>query len=588
MLRKALEGIEMAPPLEQVAQRSGAPDVRQAVTLHQSGRLREAEWAYTVVLAADPQQFDALHLLGVLRQQQGRSVEALQLIAAALRTNPQSADALANYGLALDALKRQEEALASFDRALALDRDHVNALNNRGLTLKALGRTAEAMASWDRALAVDPDHFDSLHNRGNALHDAKRHVEALVDYDKALAVRPDHADILNNRGGSLEELGRFEEAIECYDRAIKAGLGVTEVHVNKGNALVALHRFEEALASYAAARAIEPDRPEVRWSEGLVRLRMGDFAEGWRGYQWRWLKADWADRRRRFSQPLWLGEEPLARRTILLHAEQGLGDTLQFVRYAPLVACRGAKVILEVQPALKTLLSAVEGVAAVAGQGEALPAFDLHCPLMSLPLAFGTELGTVPADIPYLRAPPDRLANWRNRLARGPANASAPAMRLAPGAGGAPRVGIAWAGNPAHRTDRYRSIALDRFAALFDLPGVTFVGLQKDSTAAQKAVLRNRANVIDLGDAFDDFADTAALIATLDLVVAVDTAVAHLAGAMGKPVWILLPFSADFRWLIERDDSPWYPSARLFRQRRIGDWDDVIERVREALNSMTA
>jgi tetratricopeptide (TPR) repeat protein len=319
----------------------------------------------------------------------------------------------------LSALKRHEEALASFDRALALNRDHVNALNNRALTLKALGRIAEAMASWDRALAVDPDHFESLHNRGNALHDGKLHLEALADYDRALAIRPDHADILNNRGGSLEELGRFEEAIECYDRAIKAGHGVAEVHVNRGNASVALHRFEEALGSYAAAAAIEPDRPEVKWSEGLVRLRLGQFAEGWRGYQWRWLKADWADRRRRLSQPLWLGEEPLARRTILLHAEQGLGDTLQFVRYSPLVSCRGAKVILEVQPALKTLLSTIDGVAAILAQGEALPAYDLHCPLMSLPLAFGTELETIPADIPYLRPPRDRLAKWRRRDAAG-------------------------------------------------------------------------------------------------------------------------------------------------------------------------
>jgi len=564
--------MEMARPLEQGPQPSGTPDIRQAVMLHQSGQVSEAEWAYTAILAADPYQFDALHLLGVLRQQQGRSVEALHLIAAALKTYPQSADALANYGIVLDALKRHEEALASFDRALALNRDHANALNNRGLTLAALGRTAEAMASWDRALAVDPNHFDSLHNRGNALHDAKRHVEALADYEKALAIKPDHVDILNNRGGSLGELGRLDEAIESYERALGIEPTLTEIHVNKGSALAALNRFDEALACYARAAALEPSRAEVKWSESLVRLRLGQFGEGWRGYEWRSKQASWLKRRRDLHRPQWLGDEPLASRTILLPAEQGFGDTLQFVRYAPLVACHGAKVILEVQPALKALLSSVDGIVGIIAQGESLPAFDLYCPLMSLPLAFGTELHTIPADVPYIRVPPERLARWRARL----------------GERSALRVGIAWAGSLAHKNNHNRSIALDRFAALLKMPGVAFISLQRDVTGEEAALLRGHASVTVIGEELADFADTAAVVSMLDLVVSVDTALVHLAGAIGKPVLVLLPYSPDFRWLLEREDSPWYPTARLFRQPRLGDWESVLERVGDELARLSA
>jgi tetratricopeptide (TPR) repeat protein len=561
----------MARPLEKGPQPSGTPDIRQAVMLHQGGRMSEAERAYTAILAADPHHFDALHLLGVLRQQQGRSVEALQLIAAALKTY-QSADALANYGLVLDALERREEALASFDRALELNRDHANALNNRALTLAALGRTADAMASWDRALAVDPNHFDSLRNRGNALHDAKRHVEALADYEKALAIKPDHVDILNNRGGSLEELGRLDEAIECYDRAIRLDPQLTEIHVNKGSAFAASNRFGEALACYAQAAALEPGRAEVKWSESLVRLRLGQFGEGWRGYEWRSKQASWLKRRRDLQRPQWLGDEPLAGRTILLPAEQGFGDTLQFVRYASLVACRGAKVILEVQPALKGLLSSVDGIAGIIAQSEPLPAFDIYCPLMSLPLAFGTELHTIPADIPYIRVPTDRLARWRERL----------------GEGSALRVGIAWAGSLAHKNNHNRSIALERFAALLKVPGVAFISMQREATGEEAALLRRHASVMPIGEELADFADTAAVVSMLDLVVSVDTALVHLAGALGKAVWVLLPFSPDFRWLLEREDSPWYPTARLFRQPRIGDWASVLERVRDALTRMSA
>jgi hypothetical protein len=294
---------------------------------------------------------------------------------------------------------------------------------------------------------------------------------------------------------------------------------------------------------------------------------MGRFGEGWRDYESRWKTE--AFQRRDFVQPLWMGTEPLDGRTILLHAEQGLGDTLQFVRYAPLLARSGAKVVLEVQPALLSLLSEIDGIAAIP-QGEKLPPFDLHCPLMSLPLAFGTELDSIPAEIPYLRVSADRASKWRERL----------------GERRVPRIGIAWAGSAAHKNNRRRSIALERFVPLFAVDGVELVSLQKELSPADAGMLAEHG-ALQLGEELGDFADTAAVISLLDLVVSVDTSVVHLAGAIGRPVWALIPFAPDFRWMLAREDSPWYPTVRLFRQPQLSDWDSVLERVRVELDLLT-
>jgi Glycosyltransferase family 9 (heptosyltransferase) len=343
-----------------------------------------------------------------------------------------------------------------------------------------------------------------------------------------------------------------------------------EISINKGHICADRHRFEEALSCYAAAAALPTLRPEAEFCASLVRLRLGQFAQGWRDYEWRWQQASWVPQRRDFVEPLWLGKEPLAGRTILLHAEQGFGDTLQFVRYARLVADLGATVVLEVQPALKPLLSGIAGIAQIFARGEPLPRFDLHCPLLSLPLAFGTALGTIPADIPYVRAPAERVAQWQARL-------------------GAPRklrVGIVWAGSAVHKNNHNRSIAFDRFRALLSASDVEFVSLQNELGAVEAAALSGHADVVPLGGELRDFADTAAVVSLLDLVVSADTAMVHLAGALGRPVWALLPFSPDFRWLLGREDSPWYPTARLFRQPRFGDWESVLARAKDALEAL--
>jgi hypothetical protein len=296
-------------------------------------------------------------------------------------------------------------------------------------------------------------------------------------------------------------------------------------------------------------------------------LLLGDFDRGWEELEWRWQTPACAPWRRDFVQPLWRGEEPLAGRTILLHAEQGFGDAIQLARYAPLVAAQGARVVLEVPAPLTALCSRIAGVAAVVTRGERLPDFDCHCPLLSLPLAFRTRPATIPATIPYLSADEDRVRAWRQRL---------PETRMR-------RVGIAWAGNSSFQGDRTRSIGLARLSPLLAAPGVTFFSLQKELRDGDCDILRGNPHVMHLGDAMEDFSDTAAIMACLDLVISSDTSVAHLAGAVGRPVWVLLQYVADWRWLLDRRDSPWYPTARLFRQPELDDWDSVIRQVRDEL-----
>lgn len=544
------------------------PSIEHAKAMHGAGRLAQAEQIYSAILSADPDAFEALHLLGLLRYQQGRQVDALRLIGAALKVNPKSPDALSNLGLVFGAIERHQDAVEIFDQALALAGEHVNALSNRGVSLAALGRTEEALVSWGRALAVNPNHAEALHARGNALYKLKRHTQALADYERFLAIRPGNPDVLNNRGSTLSELGRLEEAIASYDGALAIDASLPEIHINKGQVLADQHQFDAALATYAEAAALEGKRAEAKFCGSLVRLRLGQFTHGWREYEWRWKQASWGERARSFVAPLWLGEGSLAGKTILLHAEQGFGDTLQFVRYAPMVARLGARIVLEVQPPLKPLLAGL--CEHVLARGEALPKFDLHCPLMSLPLAFATEPATIPADTPYLQAPASRLQKWRDRL----------------GAKRGPRIGIVWAGSTIHDRDSARSIPLKRFAALLPAEGVEVVSLQKEMNAADAAALRELSGVRALGEELADFADTAAVIAQLDLLVSVDTSVVHLAGALGAPVLVLLPFTPDFRWLLGREDSPWYPSARLLRQPRYGDWDGVLSLASSVVKQM--
>ena len=330
--------------------------------------------------------------------------------------------------------------------------------------------------------------------------------------------------------------------------------------------MVKLARMDEALRGYSDVIALSPQHPDANFNEALTRLCVGDFREGWRKYEYRWKRKNAAAHQPDFPRPLWRGEKELHGKTIFLPAEQGLGDTIQFVRYAPLVAALGAKVLLGVHRPLTALMASVPGVSQVIADGETVPDFDLYCPLLSLPLAFETELATIPSSVPYLRPQEERIAKWRDRLPTS----------------GRLRIGICWAGNSGYENDCNRSIPLERFAALLSAAGLDFVSVQKDVSEADAAILREHG-VIQLGQEFADFTDTADVVAMLDLIISVDTSVAHLAGAMGKAVALLVPFSPDWRWLLDRTDSPWYPTMRLFRQTAIGDWAGPLERLRQEL-----
>jgi len=558
-------------PGSPVARQDLAQAVEDALALHRQGQLGRAEKAYLRVLKVRRDHFDALHLLGMLKHQTGKAGEAFRLITAALAVNPRSADALSNLGLVLHALRRDADALASFDKALALDPDHAEALNNRGTALLAMKRPAEALAAFERLLAKNPRHVEAQVNRANALLELGRVREAIAGYDALLAAAPRHAGAWFNRGTALAGLDRFEEAIAAYDRALAIVPGYAKAHNNRGIALRALNRHREALASYAGAIAIQQDFAEARLNQAHALLTLGDLRRGFAEYEWRWKTPGNAPHRRTFPQPLWLGERPPGGKTILIHAEQGLGDTIHFARYATPLARAGARVIVQAAPALAAVLASVEGATSVVASGDRLPRFDLHCPLASLPLACKTDLGGIPADIPYVAAPADRLAKWRERidgLAR-------------------PRIALAWSGSAAHANDRHRSIALSRLAPLLASAGARFVSVQRDVRGGDAPMLAS-APVAHVGDELADFADTAAVLALCDLTISVDSAVAHLAAAMGRPTWILLPFSPDWRWMLEREDSPWYPTSRLFRQPAIGDWQSVIARVKSELAGFAA
>jgi tetratricopeptide (TPR) repeat protein len=612
--------------------------LRRAIAAHGAGRFDEAEFCCRLILAANKKQFDALHLLGLIHFQRGRFEEAHRVISQAIKVNPRSAKARSNFALVLQQLGRPEDALASLDKSLSIEPDNLLALNNRGHILWQLKRPGEALESLDRALAIKPDYADALCNRGNALADLRRLEDALVSYDQALAINSQDAPTLNNRGNvlwalerheealhsydralginpqdisSLKDRGaalitlkrgeealtcfdralaikpgdpylvfkrgsalvlanRYEEALECFDQAFAVAEGDADALDDRGNVLAALQRHAEALASYDHALAIAPDSAKAHWNRALTLLRMGDFDQGWKEYEWRWkVNASWVRSHDFPPQLLWLGDRPIEGRTILIHAEQGFGDTIQFARYVPLVAALGAEVILEVQPQLKMLLSGLEGAAKVIGKGEQLPPFDLHCPLLSLPLAFKTRLETIPAKTPYVTAAEERAVTWASQLPNS----------------GLPRIGLVWGGNPEFEGDKTRSVGLAPLMPLLSAPGFQFISIQKDLRSGDAEILQKFPQVIYLGDKLKDFSDTAAIMSRLDLTISSDTAPVHLAGALGRPVWVLLQRTPDWRWMLEREDNPWYPSARLFRQRTAGDWDGVIGQVGAALNS---
>ncbi len=506
---------------------------KRGVVLEGLGDLDAAIAAYEDAIALDPHHVFAHHNRGSARLKQELHDDAIASFDRALTLNPAIAEAWNLMGAAFEGLSRHTEALQCFDQAIILRPSYAEAFNNRSIALRWLTDFEAAAVSADEALALDASLYQALNSRGSALARMNRYDAAITDYDAALAIKPDYAGAILNRGGAREALGDA------------AG----------------------ALADFAEAHRLDPAQPDAGFNTSLVHLREGDYPRGFALYENRWRKPT-GPFLRYPRETLWLGEEDVGGRTLLLHAEQGFGDTIQFCRFAADVVARGATVILQVQSALKRLAESLAGPAIVIGFDEPTPPFDLHTPLMSLPLA----LKFSPEDVArraYLAPPVDLAAIWKEGM-----------EEIA-----GPRIGLAWSGNPGHENDHNRSMPLVSFTPLFDAPA-SFISLQKDYRAEDMVLLERGAPVLRFDDHLNDFCDTAALISGCDLVIAVDTAAAHLAGALGKPVWLLLPRFADWRWMSGRADSPWYPSARLFRQTEFGDWSGVVEAVREAIGQL--
>lgn len=550
-----------------------AANLERGHALRALGHREQALHSYQLAMVVRGKTPELVYACGVVMTELGRPADALACLDEGLARWPKDEQLLYASCVALDLLHARDALLKRCDRLLALNRGNVAAWVGRGNALLGLERHAEAAEAYAQALARNPGDIDARRNRAAALRALGRFDDALAEYDAALALTGPHAELHYNRALALQQLGRYDDALASHAAAAAAPADTAQALFTRALARQHLGDDDAALSDYAEACRRDPNHGAARRSEAFCRLLTGDFDAGWRQHEARWEAADVMLHRRHADRPMWTGDEPLAGRTLLLHAEQGYGDTLQFCRYANLAHDAGATVIVEAPAALGELLGTLSGVSRVVTEGQPMPAFDLQCPLMSLPYAFRTTLDTVPADVPYLRADASRRAAWAQRI-----DATAPPGRL--------RVGLAWSGNPRHSNDENRSIPFAMLAPLVASEALhaTFVSLQPQVRARDADALA-ASGVLSFADALHDFSETAALVDTLDLVISVDTSVAHLAGALGRPVWVLLPRVPDWRWLLEHDDCPWYPAATLFRQTRPGDWPAVIGRVVDALGT---
>jgi tetratricopeptide (TPR) repeat protein len=484
-----------------------------------------------------------------------------------------SAEAWKPLAQILADLNRHHEAALSFQHVLKLDPSDADAAYRAGLSLFKTEKIEEALALLDRSNQLQPDQASTLQVRGLALQELARLEEALAEMCRAHALDPARADICNDVGVILLRLRRHEEALSWYDKAVALQPDFKLAHNNRGFVLSRLRRFDEAFAVYAALKAADPGNAEPDWSMALLHLMLGNFEAGWAGREARWKVPSLPIARYDFPQPMWLGKEPIAGKTILIFQDEGLGDVIQFVRYVPMVAALGARVLLLVDGPLVPLLSKLPALAeCIPRSANRSVTFDTHCGISSLPLAFGTRLETVPGDVPYLPHPDEaRVRAWEQRLG--------PHDKL--------RVGLVWSGNRKHMDNANRALPLRALFPLLDGDAM-FVSLQKETNAEDQATLRERPDIFDLTVHLSDFTETAALMSCLDLIITVDTSMAHLAGALARPTWIMLQHMPDWRWLLDRDDCPWYPTAKLFRQTEPGNFAEVVERVRAELSARIA
>jgi tetratricopeptide (TPR) repeat protein len=547
-----------------------SPDaIQSAIDHHRAGQLDQAEAVYRQVLAQNPREIRALHLLGMLLVQRRRPAEAVTVLRHAATLAPQSPDVQLALGDALRLCGDAPAAEAAIRRSISVRPLFPQAHNSLGLALVAQQKLESAIISWQKAIQLKADYAESHANLGAALAQLKKPSDAAPVLRRAVELNPNFAAAHNNLANVLDELEDSDGAIEHWQRAIELAPHYFDALVNLGKTLQRRGEHQRAMELFDRSIALRPTDPDARFLRGLALLTHGRLAEGFADYAYRMQVKDLKIDPRNFSQPAWDGSTQLDK-VVLLRAEQGFGDTIQFIRYAPLVRERCGQVVLECQAELAELMRSVNGIDLVAVRNQGLPYFDLQSPLLDLPGVFGTTLETIPASVPYLSADPLRKEMWSGILAADP-----------PGK----RVGMVWSGNPQHGNDKNRSIPLKAFEPLADLAGATFFSLQKGPAAGQLADSTLSLELVDHSARLTDFSETAALIANLDLIITVDTSMAHLAGALGKPIWVLLPFAPDWRWMVDRNDSPWYPTARLWRQPCIGDWGSVLAAVAAALRA---
>jgi tetratricopeptide (TPR) repeat protein len=546
---------------------------QQAVASLRQGKLEEALTFIDQALRLEPDYAGAHVNRGNILALQGRFESALEDYGKALRLKPDFAEAYCNRSNALTALGRYEEAVRDCQQALRLQPKNPSNHNSLGNAYKGLRKLAEAVDCYQQALRINPAYAEACNNLGAVLADLDRLEEAIAFYRDALCLKPDFAEAFRNLAAVLLKRSQWEEAVVLLQHVLRLRPNFAEAYDDLGFALGAQGRLEEAAHSYEQAIRLKPDYAPAHGSLAFNCLQRGDFERGWAELEWR---RRLQKQPRFFQRPVWDGG-CLTGRTILLHAEWGLGDTIQFIRYAKLVKNRGGAVIVECQPALLPLLASAPGIDRLVAAGSALPPFDVHAALLSLPGILKTTLSNVPADIPYLSADARLQRRWRRRLGRYPGF----------------KIGIAWQGNSNYKRDPQRSIPLRNFAPLSRIPGVCLLSIQKGVGTAQLDGLADRFRLLNLGSpGFDEesgaFMDTAAIMKNVDLVITCDTSIAHLAGALGVPVWVALPFAPDWRWLRDREDSPWYPTMRLFRQSKPGDWEGVFERMAQELSKKVA
>jgi len=541
-----------------------------AVQHHRAGEFQQAETIYRQLISQQPNHAPSHYMLAVMGHQFGQSAQALPLIDKAISLNPGSPDYHMFRGVVLVAMQRYEDAATAFGHVTILRPGDSQAYNNLGNAQRTLGRLDEAIATYRRALELQPEFPEAHSNLSAALKDTGRFDEALEAASTAIAQRPGYAGAYSNLGTVLKAKGELERAMDAYRQSVAIDPNYADGHYNIANLHKDRGELDEAAAAYGRAITLRPDFASARWNLSLVKL-LRDDPDAWDAYESRWLVAR-TPMNRGYTQPLWDGSE-LGGRTILLHAEQGLGDTIQFIRYAPMVKERGGSVAVLCQPELSRLLSGQLGIERVVTDDASAPPFDVHCPILSLPRIFRTTAETIPASVPYLTPDANLVERWRQRIAAQPAGL---------------KVGLVWAGRPQNRGDEQRSLELAALAPLAQVGGAEFYSLQKGEASAQAQSPPAGMRLTDWTAELADFGETAALLANLDLVISVDTAVAHLAGAMAKPVWTLIPFSPDWRWKLGRSDTPWYSTMRLFRQQRWGDWNLAIEPLAAELRQKTA